>query len=244
MTSLVKTSAKTFFETGDKPTQAHFGNLIDSCAFLAETTAQTFAGSIAVSGSLTGYGGGTLNTFTINSPSIFNPTIDSATINIPTVSAGTFASPSLTGTPVAPTATANTNTTQIATTAFVLGQAATQAQMETATSNTNFVTPGRAQNHPGVAKVWALVSGGVTATLVTSYNVSSVSRLSQGRVQVKFNTPFSGSLYAAIANTSDGFCDAVVSSDTAAGSCVVRAFVLANGSATDVDFSMVAYGDQ
>jgi hypothetical protein len=35
---------------------------------------------------------------------------------------------------------------------------ATQAEMETGTALTSFVTPGRTQNHPGVAKAWCRVS--------------------------------------------------------------------------------------
>lgn len=46
MTSTTKTTIKTYFETGDKPTQSQFSDFIDSCAFLAETSAQTFASAI------------------------------------------------------------------------------------------------------------------------------------------------------------------------------------------------------
>lgn len=45
-----------------------------------------------------------------------------------------LASPSLTGVPVAPTAAANTNTTQLATTAFVVGQAGTAAPIMNGTA--------------------------------------------------------------------------------------------------------------
>lgn len=95
MTAQTKTTLKGYFETGDRPTAAQFINLIDSSLNLAETSAQTVVGSVAVSGSITGYGGGTLNGFTIDSPT-------------------------LTGTPVAPTASAATNSSQIATTAYVV----------------------------------------------------------------------------------------------------------------------------
>jgi hypothetical protein len=46
----------------------------------------------------------------------------------------TLASPTLTGTPAAPTASVNTNTTQLATTAFVLAQAASAAPLIDASS--------------------------------------------------------------------------------------------------------------
>lgn len=53
MTILVKTSVKTYFITGSRPTQSQFGDFIDSALFLAETTSQKIAGSIIVSGSAT-----------------------------------------------------------------------------------------------------------------------------------------------------------------------------------------------
>src|SRR5678816_3440784 len=82
-----------------------------------------------------------------------------------------LASPAITGTPTAPTAAADTNTTQLATTAFVLAQAASQAQQEAGSSTINFVTPGRQQFHPSAAKCWAIttVSAG-TPTLAANYN--------------------------------------------------------------------------
>lgn len=57
MTILVRTSVKTYFETGDRPTQSQFGDFIDSALFLAETTSQTIVGSIIVSGTTYAAGG-------------------------------------------------------------------------------------------------------------------------------------------------------------------------------------------
>jgi hypothetical protein len=57
------------------------------------------------------------------------------------------ASPALTGTPTAPTAAANTNTTQIATTAFVIGQAATGASPMDGTAAVGTSTRFARQDH-------------------------------------------------------------------------------------------------
>lgn len=155
MTAQTKTLIKTYFESGDKPTAGNFADFIDSCAFLAETSAQNFVGNVSVSGNFNVYGtatfanvsAGTLNAPILNSPTINTPTvsagsflapnisnatvsaatINASTINSPTVNSGTFSSPILTGVPVAPTAASATSTTQIATTAFVQQEIAASA---------------------------------------------------------------------------------------------------------------------
>lgn len=58
-----------------------------------------------------------------------------------------LASPAFTGTPTAPTAAANTNTTQVATTGFVLGQAATAAPQALGTAAVGNSTRFARENH-------------------------------------------------------------------------------------------------
>lgn len=58
-----------------------------------------------------------------------------------------LASPALTGTPTAPTPAANTNTTQIATTAFVLGQAGSTAPVMNGTAAAGSATQFSRQDH-------------------------------------------------------------------------------------------------
>lgn len=161
------------------------------------------------------------------------------------------ASPAFSGTPTAPTAAADTNTTQVATTAFVLGQAASQAQMETATNNTAYATPGRVQNHPGVAKAWVrfTVAAG-TATISVSYNVASVTRTANGEYSVTFTTAFSSANYAVTGScTSDsGNMSTLNTSDSNACTASVARLKTFSGSGTNVtDISTVYaafYGDQ
>ena len=75
--------------------------------------------------------------------------------------------------------------------------AASQAQMEGASSNTVFVTPGRQQYHPGMAKAWVKFAG-ASGAISASYNVSSVSRGGTGTYTVNFTNAFSSSNYCAI----------------------------------------------
>jgi hypothetical protein len=74
--------------------------------------------------------------------------------------------------------------------------ASTQAQMETATDTTTYASPGRTQNHPGVAKGWGRF--GVDGTIAVSYNVASIVDGGTGLVTVNWSTPFSSANYTAI----------------------------------------------
>lgn len=124
--------------------------------------------------------------------------LDDATVGamLTTMGGATLASPTFTGTPAAPTAAADTNTTQVATTAYVLAQASTQAQQEAGPVTVNFTTPGRQHFHPSAVKCWGRfnVAGGITA----SYNITSVADTGTGVIAVTIGTDFSGAgVYAA-----------------------------------------------
>jgi len=111
----------------------------------------------------------------------------------------TFTSPAFTGTPTAPTAAEDTNTTQLATTAFVLAQAASQAEMEAASSTTQFATAGNTNWHPGVAKCWAKVTWSAgTPSVQASHNITDVTDVGPGIVAVNIATDFSSANYAVI----------------------------------------------
>ncbi len=121
--------------------------------------------------------------------------------------------------------------------------------METGTSTTTAVTPGRTQYHPGVAKVWAYISvSGGTPSLDASYNVSSITDTSAGNVTVTIGTDFSSANFAAIASgvTASGAAHmASVRTGQAAGSFIVRTASSATGIDTDnINLAVVAFGDQ
>lgn len=84
----------------------------------------------------------------------------------------------------------------------LVGSAATQTQMEAASSNTVFVTPGRQHYHPGSAKFWAKVtiSAGVPS-LSVSYNVTSISDVAQGKVGFTLTTAFSSANWCCICSS-------------------------------------------
>lgn len=72
--------------------------------------------------------------------------------------------------------------------------AASQADQETATSTTTFVSPGRQQFHPSAAKAWVAFTS-ITSTAVigtASYNITSLTDNGSGDTTVVFGTDFSG----------------------------------------------------
>lgn len=71
--------------------------------------------------------------------------------------------------------------------------AATQADQETATSTTTFVTPGRQHFHPSAAKFWAHF--GTAGNLLAGYNVTSITDSGVGVATVVIATDFGTSDY-------------------------------------------------
>jgi hypothetical protein len=125
------------------------------------------------------------------------------------------------------------------------GGAATQAEMEAGSSTTAYVTPGRTQFHPGVAKSWVSYdySGG-TPGIMGSYNISSLGDDGTGHIQVNYDTDLSAAHGATVAMTQTSTLGAnVTGSSQAVGSVDLYS---TNGSNTAVDYdgSCVIFGDQ
>ena len=74
--------------------------------------------------------------------------------------------------------------------------AATQAEQESASSTTVYVTPGRQQFHPSACKFW--VKWGVTTTIDASYNTTSIVDNGTGDWTVTIATDFSSGNYCAL----------------------------------------------
>lgn len=79
--------------------------------------------------------------------------------------------------------------------------AATQAEMETATSNTVAVTPLSTNWHPGVAKAWIKCDGAGTS-ITASRNITSITDVGTGKLTVTIATDFSSAAYAVVATVS------------------------------------------
>jgi hypothetical protein len=74
--------------------------------------------------------------------------------------------------------------------------AASQAEMEAASSTTVYASPGTTQYHPGVAKAW--VQCGVTGNIKVSHNITSITDTGAGQVTVTIATDFSSNDYAIV----------------------------------------------
>jgi len=126
-----------------------------------------------------------------------------------------------------------------------IGSAATQAEMEAASSNTVFATPGRTHNHPGVAKAHGHHAGS-GALASNSYNLDSTAKDSTGVYTWTFTTDFSAATYA-VAGTDTSTVCAVHSdgSGKATGEWVERCYDSnTNETFADGGYDAAFYGDQ
>ena len=125
--------------------------------------------------------------------------------------------------------------------------AATQAEMETATSNTVAVTPLSTNWHPGVAKCWLVTAGGGTPSITASHNITSITDNGVGLLTVTIATDFSSDQIAAVATARVGAGTTpyfVVYNSASGGSGQLKAYDAA-GAAFDVDgYAFAAFGDQ
>ena len=123
---------------------------------------------------------------------------------------------------------------------------ATQAQMETGTSTGSFVTPGRTQYHPGVAKVWVLWELTGAHGITASYNMTSVSDGGAvGNTDHLWATDFSSANYVISGQAED---DHTVwhSATTLAAGGVTTQIRSANDAVVrdSTEAMLVAFGDQ
>jgi hypothetical protein len=75
--------------------------------------------------------------------------------------------------------------------------AATQAEQETGTSTTVYVSPGRQQFHASACKAW--VVWGISSTIAASYNVASITDTGTGDWTIVIDTDFSSANYVTVA---------------------------------------------
>jgi hypothetical protein len=74
--------------------------------------------------------------------------------------------------------------------------AATQANQETATSNTVYVTPGVQHFHPSACKGWGKAAG--SGSLTTGYNMDACTDTGTGRLGVNITTDMSSANYSIV----------------------------------------------
>ncbi len=83
----------------------------------------------------------------------------------------------------------------ITTTGTITVTAASQSDMETASSTTTAITPSVVKYHPGISKAWVSFNGTGTVAIRASYNIASITDNGTGDYTVNFSTAFSGAEY-------------------------------------------------
>ena len=133
----------------------------------------------------------------------------------------------------------------VTTTLLSQNDVATQANQETATSTTTYVSPGRQQYHPSAAKAWCVFTGTGVVTIRASYNVTSVTDNGAGDYTINFSTAFSSADYAAVAMGPQGTMTGI-STTAAPTTTACRIFCKtddgAGGDGASIMF--IAFGDQ
>lgn len=125
----------------------------------------------------------------------------------------------------------------------VLVGAATQTEMEAASSNTAVVTPANVNWHPGAAKAW--LKCGVAGDVVASHNITSITDTGAGVVTITIGTDFSSASFIVTATAISGSARICTIGALAAGSAVVNCFSDTGGAADpSVGYMVAFYGDQ
>jgi hypothetical protein len=126
------------------------------------------------------------------------------------------------------------------------GTAATQAEMETGSSTTVYVSPGRAQYHPSAIKAWVRFDGTGTIAIDDSYNVTSLVDNGTGDYTINWGTNFSSANYAVSgAGSESGSSNISVGIDTlAAGSADVGTWRTTNNRVDISIVTVMSSGDQ
>jgi hypothetical protein len=123
--------------------------------------------------------------------------------------------------------------------------AATQAEMEAGSSTTAYVTPGRTQFHPGVAKSWVSYDYSTgTPTVMGSYNISSLGDDGTGHIQVNYDTDLSAAHGATVGLPQSGTTGVSMTGSSQAVGSVDVYVSSADHNAADLDGSVVIFGDQ
>lgn len=124
---------------------------------------------------------------------------------------------------------------------------ATQAEMETPSSTTLAVVPGRVRFHPGVAKAWAKWDS--DGSLVVANDVSSITDSGTGLHTANWGTAFSSGNYITVGmsywdNSNGAFMTRDVSGGVSSTSATFRTWISTTVQSDATNYAVVAFGDQ
>lgn len=127
---------------------------------------------------------------------------------------------------------------------------AAKTDMEAASSLVLAVTPGRVQNHPGVAKVSAQITGFATAFTINAgaYGIAtgtgSISQTGTGATVLTFATPFASTNYRCQVTVTSATTVFGTASKTSAGTATIITVTSSTGAAVNADYDINCYGTQ
>lgn len=252
MAIVTRASAKAYFETGDKPTQAQFIDLIDGAMFNEDFS--TF-GKALVSAATTAAGVLMLGAGTVGAKVFDAATTASAQNNIGggtvgktlfesivTASAQTQLGGGTVGRELFSATTTASAVSQLAL-AGTIPTTAAQSNQETGTSGATYVSPSVQQFHPSAAKAWAYITYSAgTPAATASYNVSSVTDTGTGSPTPNYTTALSSADYAVVAVVQENNTYICRVAGTATGSNTLQITTTLDV-AVDAKISMAVYGD-
>lgn len=123
------------------------------------------------------------------------------------------------------------------------GTPASAAQVSAAASVITFVSPGRMNNHPGVAKCSAIWNGTATGTFTAMYghNVTRIVKLGTGTYSVVLTTAFNSTAWVPLISSYEAQ-SLLISQD--ATSCVVKSTDSAGTASNAAFMQLVGFGPQ
>lgn len=126
-----------------------------------------------------------------------------------------------------------------------LPTAAAQADQETSTSSTTYITPAVQQFHPSAAKVWGNFLANST-TINQSYKVSSLADTATGQMTVNFGVTFSATTYAVLVGIEQSSTTLVYSTThltRQTTSVIINSVVEAGSGADPTTWAIAIFGD-
>jgi hypothetical protein len=132
----------------------------------------------------------------VTTPIILDGSVTTPKLAANAVTAAKMANQTITATQIA---NATITATQIANDTITFTQinnsfTATKSQQQSASSSSVYVSPARQQDHPSAAKASVLFDG-TNGSILVSYGVSNVNRVSAGKYRITFTTPFTFNNY-------------------------------------------------
>ena len=128
--------------------------------------------------------------------------------------------------------------------AVAFQSAASVAEMEAGSSNTVVVTPGRTQNHPGVAKVFCRIAAAGTLGS-DSYNVDAITDTGTGDYLINFVTEFDDDTFSSAGIDANADSNRIVNhSGYATDSLRVTTWDVDGSGLADTPTANVMFGDQ